>query len=162
MNIWRRLRRAGRGLFHKRQLDLDMDAEMRSHIEMRTQANIGGGMDPEEACYAALCRFGWTESIKEDCREQRGVRWLEDRRGAGASAGRRGTIAARVSCGVSDSPGPAGGRRERNAACILSPRAGGRREPGAMALDGRRRLRAAHRLRQRGWPVAGPRQRPEE
>ncbi len=55
-----------------------MDAEMRSHIEMRTQQNIESGMAPEEARYAALRQFGWTESIKEACREQRGVRWLEE------------------------------------------------------------------------------------
>ncbi|MBI3415458.1 MAG: ABC transporter permease [Verrucomicrobia bacterium] len=65
-------------LFRKRELDADMNAEMRSHIEMRTQQNIEAGMNPEEARYAALRRFGWTESIKEDCREQRGVRWLEN------------------------------------------------------------------------------------
>ena len=44
---------------------------MRSHIELRTQANIEAGMNPEEARYAALRQFGWTESIKETCRDQR-------------------------------------------------------------------------------------------
>ena len=34
-------------------------------------------MAPEEARYAALREFGWAESIKETCREQRGVLWLE-------------------------------------------------------------------------------------
>lgn len=51
---------------------------MRLHIEMRTQANIKAGMNPEEARFAALRQFGWTESIKEDCREQRGVNWIEN------------------------------------------------------------------------------------
>jgi putative ABC transport system permease protein len=55
-----------------------MDEEMRSHIELRTQANIEAGMNPEEARFAALRQFGWTESIKETCRDQRGVRWLEN------------------------------------------------------------------------------------
>ena len=55
-----------------------MDAEMRSHVELRTQANIESGMNPEEARFAALRQFGWTESIKETCREQRGVVWLEN------------------------------------------------------------------------------------
>ncbi len=35
-------------------------------------------MDPDEARFAALRQFGWRESIKEECHEQRGVRWLED------------------------------------------------------------------------------------
>jgi putative ABC transport system permease protein len=67
-----------RALFQKRKLDAEMDEEMRSHIEMRAQSNMEAGMKPEEARFAALRQFGWTESIKEECREQRGVRWLED------------------------------------------------------------------------------------
>ncbi|MBI3415459.1 MAG: ABC transporter permease [Verrucomicrobia bacterium] len=51
---------------------------MRSHIEMRAQQNIEAGMGPEEARFAALRQFGWAESIKETCREQRGVTWLEN------------------------------------------------------------------------------------
>jgi len=51
---------------------------MRAHIELRTQANIEAGMSPEEARFAALRQFGWRESIKEECRDQRGVRWLEN------------------------------------------------------------------------------------
>ena len=67
-----------RALFRKEKLDADMTDEMRSHIELRTQANVEVGMNPEEARLAALRQFGWTESIKEDCREQRGVTWLEN------------------------------------------------------------------------------------
>src|SRR5439155_1127934 len=47
-------------------------------IEMRTQENIHAGMNPEEARYAALRQFGWLESIKEKCRDQRGVGWIEN------------------------------------------------------------------------------------
>jgi len=55
-----------------------MNEEMRSHIEMQTQENIDAGMSPEEARYAAMRQFGWVESIKESCREQRGMVWLEN------------------------------------------------------------------------------------
>ncbi len=65
-------------LFRKRGLDRDMDAEMRSHIEMRTRENIESGMDSEEARFAATRQFGWTESIKEECRDGRGALWLEN------------------------------------------------------------------------------------
>src|SRR5438552_8265063 len=34
-------------------------------------------MNREEARYAALRQFGWVESIKQTCREQRGVNWIE-------------------------------------------------------------------------------------
>src|SRR6266852_4388891 len=67
-----------RALFQKQKLDTQMDDEMRSHIEMQTQENIEAGMKPAEARYAALRQFGWVESIKETCREQRGVGWVED------------------------------------------------------------------------------------
>src|ERR1043166_6195205 len=45
---------------------------------MQTQENIDAGMKPEEARYAALRQFGWVESIKEDCRDQRRVHWIEN------------------------------------------------------------------------------------
>jgi predicted permease len=35
-------------------------------------------MNPEEARFAALRGFGWADSIKENCREQRGVSWIEN------------------------------------------------------------------------------------
>jgi putative ABC transport system permease protein len=78
MNGFQKLRLRLHALFHKQRLDADMNDEMRSHIELRTQANIEAGMNPEEARFAALRQFGWTESIKEDCREQRSVTWLEN------------------------------------------------------------------------------------
>ena len=40
-------------LFHKRKIDTEMDEEMRSHIEMRTQENIAAGMSRDEARAAA-------------------------------------------------------------------------------------------------------------
>src|SRR3989454_3287521 len=78
MNAWRKLHHRFRALFQKQQLDAEMDEEMRFHLELRTQANIEAGMNPEEARMAALRQFGWKESIREECRDQRGVRWLED------------------------------------------------------------------------------------
>ena len=38
-----------RALFTKGKLDLEMDEEMQSHIELRTQENIQAGMNAEEA-----------------------------------------------------------------------------------------------------------------
>ncbi|PYK96576.1 MAG: hypothetical protein DME19_19245, partial [Verrucomicrobia bacterium] len=77
MNWWRKLQVRLRALFQKRKLDAEMDEEMSSHIEMQTQENIDAGMNAEEARYAALRQFGWVESIKETCRERRGVNWIE-------------------------------------------------------------------------------------
>jgi putative ABC transport system permease protein len=78
MNWLSALQRRFRALFRRQKLDARMDDEMRSHLEMLTQENIEAGMKPEEAHYAALRQFGWVESIKDTCREQRGVSWIED------------------------------------------------------------------------------------
>src|SRR6266478_1351615 len=78
MGLLRSIRLRLRALFQKRELETHMDDEMRSHIEMQTQENIDTGMNAEEARYAALRQFGWVESLKDTCREQRGVSWIEN------------------------------------------------------------------------------------
>src|SRR6266446_4855630 len=77
MDCLRRIETLLRALFQKRALDAEMDEEMRSHIEMRTRQNIEAGMSLAHARCAALRQFGWAENIRETCREQRGVTWLE-------------------------------------------------------------------------------------
>jgi predicted permease len=78
MNTWRKFFRIVRALGRGRKLDAEMDEEMRLHVELRTQANMEAGMNAEEARFAALRQFGWVESIKENCRDQRGVSWIEN------------------------------------------------------------------------------------
>ena len=55
----------------------DLDREIREHIELETQENIDRGMDPEEARYAAVRKFGNVTRVKEDAREVWIVVWLE-------------------------------------------------------------------------------------
>lgn len=55
-----------------------MEEEMRAHVELRTRQNIKTGMSPEGALHAARRQFGWKESIKETCRDERGVGWIEN------------------------------------------------------------------------------------
>lgn len=55
----------------------DLDREIREHIELETQENIDRGMDPEEARYAAVRKFGNVMRVKEDTREVWIVVWLE-------------------------------------------------------------------------------------
>jgi hypothetical protein len=78
MNWLHRMSFRLRALFRKRELDGELDAELRFHVENQIQANIQAGMSAEEARYAALRKFGWVESIKETCRDVRGVNWIED------------------------------------------------------------------------------------
>ncbi len=78
MNLIQKILNRFRTLFQKQKLDAEMDEEMRSHIEMQTQKNIRAGMEPEEARYAALRSFGGVESIRQTCREGRGILWIEN------------------------------------------------------------------------------------
>ncbi len=61
MSIFRRIT----NLFHRSTLDQDIDAELRSHIEMRTADNIAAGMSPQQARRDALLRFGSRPAMKE-------------------------------------------------------------------------------------------------
>ncbi len=78
MNLFRRIQSWVRALFEKSKLDREMGLEMHSHIEMQTRENLEAGMKPDEARRAAHRQFGSIESIKETCREQRGVSWIEN------------------------------------------------------------------------------------
>ncbi len=66
-----------RALFRREAVIGDMDEEMRCHLEMEAEANVGRGMTPEEARRAALRTFGNFDSIRERAYEVRGGGLLE-------------------------------------------------------------------------------------
>ncbi|HWA27368.1 MAG TPA: ADOP family duplicated permease [Lacunisphaera sp.] len=66
-----------RSLFRKRRLDEELSAEVTTHVEMATEANVAKGMAPEEARYAALREFGNVAGVQERVRDVRGWVWLE-------------------------------------------------------------------------------------
>jgi predicted permease len=74
--FWLRLH----ALFRKSRAEREMDDELRFHLEMQIDENIKRGMRPEEARYAALRGFGGVEQVKEECRDTRGIRWLDELR----------------------------------------------------------------------------------
>jgi predicted permease len=67
-----------RSLFRRRQVEQELDEELRYHIDRQIEEQIAKGMTPEEARYAALRAIGGIEQRKEECRDKRGVRWIED------------------------------------------------------------------------------------
>ncbi len=73
-NLWLR----AKTLFKRRQLDRDLDDELRFHLAMREEKMKAGGLDPIEARYASQRRFGNRASLQEDCREMWTFVWLED------------------------------------------------------------------------------------
>ncbi|HEV2206791.1 MAG TPA: permease prefix domain 1-containing protein, partial [Candidatus Acidoferrales bacterium] len=58
------IRRIG-NLFRRTKLDQEIEAELRSHIEMRAADSIAAGMPPEEARRQAALRFGSRAAMKE-------------------------------------------------------------------------------------------------
>jgi macrolide transport system ATP-binding/permease protein len=64
-------------LFRHRHLEDDLDAELRSHMEMAIELNLRKGMSAEDARREALRSFGGVEQTKEIYRDQRGLPMIE-------------------------------------------------------------------------------------
>jgi predicted permease len=67
-----------RSLFRRAQVEQELDEELRYHIDRQIEENIAKGTTEEEARYAALRAIGGVERRKEECRDMRRVRWIED------------------------------------------------------------------------------------
>ncbi len=73
-----RMRFLIRGLFSRRRMESEMDAELRSHLESYADDLVASGVAPAEAERRARLEFGAVESFKEECREARGLRWFDE------------------------------------------------------------------------------------
>jgi len=71
MNWWRRL-------WHRSRMDAQLDKELAFHLEELTANFIESGHSPAEARRLARLELGGPEQVKEDCRDARGTRWVED------------------------------------------------------------------------------------
>ena len=60
-----------RCVFHRRQVDADLDAELRSTVELLADQKIREGASPAEARRAAQIELGGVEQVKEGVREAR-------------------------------------------------------------------------------------------
>src|SRR5262252_8129710 len=78
MAMLNKLRLRLRALFFKPKMEEELDEEVRFHLEREIEENIVRGMRPEEARYAALRSFGGVERVKEESRDERGVRLLDE------------------------------------------------------------------------------------
>jgi predicted permease len=64
-------------LFNKRTLEHHLDAELRYHFERKVAEHVAG-LSEQEARRLARLEFGGLEQVKEECRDARGMRWIED------------------------------------------------------------------------------------
>ena len=74
----KKLRLRLRALFFKSKMEDELQAELQFHLEREIEENIARGMTPEDARYAAIRSFGGVERVKEESRDVRGVRLLEE------------------------------------------------------------------------------------
>ena len=71
MNWWERLLR-------RKKMEEQLDKELQFHLETHAAELISAGVPGPEARRRARLAIGWPEQVKEECRDVRGTRWLED------------------------------------------------------------------------------------
>ena len=76
--MFERIRMRWRALFQKEQVERELADELSFHLEREATQNQRDGMNPEDARYSALKTFGALERSKEECRDARGVRLIEE------------------------------------------------------------------------------------
>jgi predicted permease len=67
-----------RSLFRRNRVEEELAEEMREHMERLMEERMARGASPKEARYAALRAMDGMEQRKEQCREARRVRYIED------------------------------------------------------------------------------------
>ncbi len=67
-----------RSLFFRAKVERELDEELRYHLEREIDERIAAGMKPEDAHFAALQRVRNVEQRKEECRDMRGLRPIEN------------------------------------------------------------------------------------
>jgi predicted permease len=67
-----------RSLFMRRSVERELDDELQFHLERQVQKFVEAGLSPEEAVRRTRLEFGGLEQVKEDCREARGISFIEE------------------------------------------------------------------------------------
>lgn len=77
MTPWSRFRSWTRATLHRSRTEGEMDAELRFHIAAYAEDLLRRGVPEAEAMRRARMEFGGIERAKEECREARGVTFVE-------------------------------------------------------------------------------------
>ncbi len=73
-----KLRMRVRSVFGRRQVENELDAELRFHLAQEIDENIAAGMSTDEARWSALRSLGSVALVKEQCRESLGLRLVDE------------------------------------------------------------------------------------
>src|SRR5579884_1315048 len=77
MRLWQRFQMAMLMLFHRQSEKQRLNNELQFHLEQQTVENIGRGMQPEEARFAALRTFGNPALLQDETSSTWSWNWLE-------------------------------------------------------------------------------------
>jgi predicted permease len=69
-----------RSALSRRQVEQDLEAELRDHLERQLEVHRSAGLSPAEAQRAALRDFGNVPLIQDQCRDQRRLNLIDDLR----------------------------------------------------------------------------------
>jgi predicted permease len=69
-----------RALFQRNQLNVELDQELQDHVERETDKYIRSGLRVEEARRRALIALGGIEQVRQQTRDSRGTRMIEQMR----------------------------------------------------------------------------------
>jgi putative ABC transport system permease protein len=72
------IRIAFRSLIRRKRVNEELDTELQDHLDREIEEGIKAGLSPEEARFAAMRVMGAITKSKDECRDARGTRWLED------------------------------------------------------------------------------------
>jgi len=75
---WSDFRLRLRALFFRRQMEGELDEELQFHLAMEMRKNEEPGLDGAQVKRRVNLRFGGLTQVKEECREARGVRYIEN------------------------------------------------------------------------------------
>ena len=67
-----------RRLWKRKDMEDQLEKELRFHLDQHASDLVAQGLDPDEARRQARLILGGPEQVKEQCRDARGTRWLED------------------------------------------------------------------------------------
>ena len=66
-----------RVLFRRETVEAELDEELRAHIDAEVQKQVEAGVPSATARRLVSLKLGGLDQLKEDCRDARGVAWLE-------------------------------------------------------------------------------------
>src|SRR5580704_14886021 len=64
--------------FRRKHLENQLEKELRFHLDQHAADLVARGERPERAMREARLALGGPQQVKEECRDARGTRWLED------------------------------------------------------------------------------------